>query len=40
MALFTPKLTGKTVVLFIDFSFEDMEVMYPKVNQLCMVEYT
>lgn len=29
---FTPRLTGKTVVMFVDFSFEDMEVMYPKIR--------
>ena len=30
MASFTPRLKGKTVVIFCDFAFEDMEVMYPK----------
>jgi hypothetical protein len=32
MAMFTKNLSKKTIVLFIDFSFEDMEAMYPKVN--------
>jgi protease I len=30
--MFTPKLRGKTVVIFVDFTFEDMEVMYPKIR--------
>ena len=25
-------LRGKTVVLFVDFSYEDLEVMYPKIR--------
>lgn len=29
---FLPKLVGKTVVIFIDFQFEDLEVMYPKIR--------
>ena len=31
-SVFEPRLTGKTVVMFIDFSFEDMEVMFPKMR--------
>jgi len=27
---FRPKLMGRTIVMFVDFQFEDMEVMYPK----------
>ena len=32
MAAFSPRLTGKTVAIFCDFQFEDMEVMYPKLR--------
>ena len=28
----SPRLDGKTVVIFCDFNFEDMEVMYPKIR--------
>uniref|UniRef100_A0A7S2DKH8 DJ-1/PfpI domain-containing protein n=1 Tax=Octactis speculum TaxID=3111310 RepID=A0A7S2DKH8_9STRA len=30
--LFTPALRGTRVVIFVDFMFEDMEVMYPKIR--------
>lgn len=32
MAVFNKNLSKKTIVLFVDFSFEDMEAMYPKVT--------
>ena len=32
MAAFPKRLTGKTIVIFVDFTFEDMEVMYPKMR--------
>ena len=32
MAAFAPRLTGKTVAIFCDFQFEDLEVMYPKIR--------
>lgn len=34
MALFSPKLEGKTVFMFVDFSFEDMEV-----RRLALLEF-
>jgi|EP00966_Prymnesium_polylepis_P214015 protease I len=30
--MFSPKLKGKRILLFIDFQFEDMEVMWPKMR--------
>lgn len=30
-------LTGRTIALFCDFAFEDMEVMYPKLRRECSV---
>ena len=32
MAVFEPRLRGAKVALFIDYQFEDMEVMYPKLR--------
>jgi putative intracellular protease/amidase len=29
---FHPRLAGKTVVIFVDFQFEDLELMYPKIR--------
>lgn len=29
---FPPRLVDKTIVIFVDFNFEDMEVMYPKIR--------
>ncbi|KAJ1460866.1 protease/amidase [Pelagophyceae sp. CCMP2097] len=32
MAEFTPRLSGCRVAIFVDFTFEDLEVMYPKIR--------